>query len=172
MQKPLPAGLVVEDWPLERIKPYQDNPRTIPQAAVEKVARSIQEFGWRQPIVVDRAGVVIVGHVRRLAALRLQLETAPVHVARGLSAKKAKAYRLADNRTAEESSWDKDALVGELASLHDMGIDGLDLGFDPAELSNVIPNFQPVDGNEVKPLDRMLEVDCPKCGHRFERRAR
>ena len=64
-------------WPLERIFPYARNARQIPPEAIEKVARSIREFGWRQPIVVDTDGVIIVGHVRLLAAKKLGLEEAP-----------------------------------------------------------------------------------------------
>ena len=67
-------------WPLARIIPYARNARKIPPAAVDKVAASIQEFGWRQPIVVDGQGVIICGHARLLAAQKLGYEQAPVHV--------------------------------------------------------------------------------------------
>jgi ParB-like chromosome segregation protein Spo0J len=73
-------------WPLDKIHPYARNARQIPAKAIDKVAPSIREFGWRQPIVVDNDGVIIVGHVRLLAAQKLGLKEAPVHVARNLSA--------------------------------------------------------------------------------------
>ncbi len=74
-------ALSVEWWPLSKPVPYEANPRVISEAAVEKVALSIGEYGWRQPIVVDEAGVVVAGHTRLLAAQKLGRETVPVHVA-------------------------------------------------------------------------------------------
>ncbi|MFO0866145.1 MAG: ParB N-terminal domain-containing protein, partial [Gemmataceae bacterium] len=107
------------------LKPYPNNPRHN-EAAVDAVARSIQEFGFRQPLVVDEENVVVVGHTRLLAAQKLGLETVPVHVATGLSPEQLKAYRLADNKTAQLSEWDDDKLTAELMELSQAGID-LDL---------------------------------------------
>lgn len=127
--------LAIEPWPVERPIPYERNPRVVPKAAIEKVAASIASFGFRQPIVVDGAGVVIVGHTRLAAARKLGLTTVPVHVARGLSPAQVKAYRLADNRSAQESDWDVDLLGIELQDLADLGLE-LDLtGFDSDELA-------------------------------------
>src|SRR6266851_3910808 len=100
--------------PLASIRPYENNPR-INEAAVDAVAASIRQFGFRQPLVVDEAGVIIVGHTRYKAALKLGLTEVPVHVAVGLSPTQAKAYRIADNQTAQLSGWDDDKLVQELA---------------------------------------------------------
>src|SRR3984957_6162820 len=105
---------------LSEIKPYENNPR-LNDAAVEAVAASIKEFGFRQPIVVDEEGVIIVGHTRYKAALKLGLEEVPIHVAVGLSPEQATAYRLADNRTAAIASWDEDKLPLELMALQEMG---------------------------------------------------
>ena len=91
------------------IKPYEKNPRLNDQA-VEAVAASIREFGFQQPLVVDQAGVIIVGHTRYKAALLLGLERVPVHVATGLSPAQVKAYRIADNQTASLSQWNYDLL--------------------------------------------------------------
>src|SRR5690606_321781 len=96
--------------PIERVIPYARNPRNN-KAAVAKVAASIREFGWRQPIVVDSNMVVIVGHTRLLAAQQLGLENVPVHIAEGLTEAQVKAYRLADNRTHEEAEWDSELLA-------------------------------------------------------------
>lgn len=115
--------LAVEPWPLERVTPYRHNPRKIPPEAVHAVAKSLAAYGWRQPIVVDEAGVVIAGHVRRLAALELGLTTVPVHVAVGLSKAQARAYRLMDNKSADEATWDNAALADELLGLLDDGFD-------------------------------------------------
>src|SRR5450756_130640 len=112
--------LAVEWWPIARPVPYERNPRLAPEAAIAKVAASLKEYGWRQPIVVDREGVIVVGHTRLLAAQRLGLAHVPVHVATDLSPAQIKAYRLADNRSAQETSWDYALLpieIGELAAL-------------------------------------------------------
>lgn len=121
----------VEQRPIESVRPYENNPRHN-DAAVDAVAASIQEFGFRQPIVVNQEGVIIVGHTRHKAALKLGRKTVPVHVATGLSPAQVKAYRIADNQTAALSSWDDDKLAVELGQLQ--GLD-MDLGLTgiPAE---------------------------------------
>ena len=90
----------IEQWKLSDIKPYPGNPRQN-DAAVDAVAESIREFGFRQPIVVDAEGVIICGHTRYKAALKLGLEKVPVHVATDLTPAQIKAYRIADNKTAD-----------------------------------------------------------------------
>src|SRR6185436_6503649 len=103
----------IEQRKLADIKPYDNNPR-LNDAAVDTVAASIREFGFRQPIVVDSDGVIVVGHTRWKAAQKLGLERVPVHVAAELSPEQAKAYRLADNQTATLSEWDPERLAVEL----------------------------------------------------------
>ena len=128
----------VSMWPLERIIPYARNARKIPPGAVNKVAVSIKEFGWRQPIVVDREGVIICGHARLLAAQKLGLVTAPVHVAENLSPAQVRAYRLLDNRSHEETTWDEVLLGLELLDLKATGI-ALDLtGFNLDEIDEFL----------------------------------
>ena len=139
----------VQSWSIDKPSPYGRNPRKISDKAVDKVAASIKEFGFRQPIVVDENGIIIVGHARLLAAQRLGLKKVPVHVAEGLSEVQARAYRLADNRTGEEASWDAELLTFELAEL-----DGFDLeltGFDPAELSALVPPTEGDTGEDEAP---------------------
>jgi site-specific DNA-methyltransferase (adenine-specific) len=127
----------VEMRPLGSIRPYHNNPRHNDDA-VEAVARSIREFGFRQPIVVDEQGVIIVGHTRYKAAVLLGLPEVPVHVAVGLSPEKAKAYRLADNQTATLAQWDDDKLAQELAQLQDLDIDLALTGFSSADLQRLL----------------------------------
>ncbi|MGJ0397427.1 MAG: ParB N-terminal domain-containing protein [Methylocystis sp.] len=131
------TALAVETWPIERVRPYEGNPRVISDAAIEKVAASINAFGWRQPLVVDREGVLVVGHTRLLAAQRLGLASVPVHVAADLTPEAARAYRLADNRTGEESRWNPDALDFELKALGETSFDLALTGFDPIELPTI-----------------------------------
>ena len=94
----------IEQRQLNDIVPYDNNPRQNDDA-VEAVARSIQEFGFRQPIVTDENNVIICGHTRYKAAKQLGLETFPVHIATDLTAEQVRAYRLADNASSEKSSW-------------------------------------------------------------------
>lgn len=121
---------------LSDIRPYPGNPRH--NDAVAAVANSIREFGFRQPIVVDVEGVIIVGHTRYKAALKLGLEKVPVHVAKDLTPAQIKAYRLADNKTADLSDWNYDLLPIELAELQGMNYDLGLLGFDQDELAKLL----------------------------------
>lgn len=127
----------VEMRPIGTIRPYDQNPRHN-DAGVDATAASIREFGWRQPIVVDEQNVIIVGHTRYKAALKLRLEMVPVHVAVGLSPAQAKAYRIADNQTATLSAWDDDKLPIELAQLQAMDFDLNLTGFTADELMRLL----------------------------------
>ena len=127
----------IEMRKVDEVKPYEQNPR-INEDAVEAVAKSIQEFGFRQPIVVDEEGVIVVGHTRWKAAKKLGIEEVPVHVATDLSPEKAKAYRLADNRVAELADWDYDLLPIELTDLREQDFDLDLLGFSSEELEKML----------------------------------
>lgn len=119
------------------IRPYEKNPR-INDAAVDAVAKSLREYGWRQPIVVDSDGIIIVGHTRWKAAQKLGIEHVPVHVATDLSEAQIKAYRIADNQTATIAQWDYELLPLELADLQAMNFDLDLLGFAQDELANLL----------------------------------
>src|ERR1700720_4303604 len=108
------AGLTIEIWPIDKPIDYPQNARKWTQKAVEKVAASIREYGWRQPVVVDAQGVIVIGHLRRAAGRWLRLREVPVHVAWDLSPEQIRGLRLADNRTNEESDWNEDLLKLEL----------------------------------------------------------
>jgi DNA modification methylase len=123
--------------PISSIHPYEGNPRVNDQA-VAAVAASIKEFGFRQPIVVDEQGEIVVGDTRYRAARELGLERVPVHVATGLTPAQLKAYRLADNQTATLSHWDDDRLVLELAELQKMDFDLKLTGFSVEELLQIM----------------------------------
>lgn len=125
-------------WPVAKIIPYARNARKISAKAVDKVASSIKEFGWRQPIVVDKEGVIIAGHTRLLAAHKLCMEQAPVHVAQNLTPAQVKAYRLMDNRSNDEAEWDMDLLGPELLDLQGLDLDLSLTGFDDSELARYL----------------------------------
>lgn len=111
---------------LDEIHPYEKNPRQN-EDAVQYVANSIKEFGWKQPIVVDKNGVIIAGHTRYKAAKKLGIEKVPVITADDLTEEQVKAYRLADNKTGEFAQWDMDFLNQELGDILDLNMD--DFGF-------------------------------------------
>jgi len=157
----------IEQWNIDRIRPYEKNPRRNDKA-VQAVADSIKEFGFRQPIVVDGDGVIVVGHTRYKAALKLGLEKAPVHVAKDLTPQQARAYRLADNRSAEDSQWDIDLLPIELGELRDEGFDLKLVGFAEKELTEYLRQFDTdLDEGQADSDEAIETVRCPKCGHEF-----
>lgn len=162
----------VESWEITRPIPYSRNPRRN-EGAIAKVAGSLKEFGWRQPIVVDTEGVIIAGHTRLLAAQKLGLSQVPVHIATDLSPQQIKAYRLADNRVAQEAQWDNELLILELEELKEEGFD-LDLtGFEQEEIEQLGPvNFEPGTEDDQGQLDQLEPkwIDCPHCGKEFDLR--
>lgn len=117
---------------LDDIRPYERNPRRN-EAAVEYVANSLREFGWKQPIVIDKDGVIVAGHTRYKAALSLGWETAPCVIADDLTPKQIKAYRIADNKVSDLSIWDNKLLLEELEELAQIDCD-LFTGFDVGDL--------------------------------------
>ena len=116
---------------------YPGNPRSN-DGAVDAVAASILEFGFRQPIVVDEAGVIVCGHTRWKAAQKLGLDRVPVHVADDLTPEQIRAYRIADNKTAELAGWNLELLSSELVGLQDLDIDWRLLGFDDDDLAKLL----------------------------------
>lgn len=150
--------------PVQDVHPYPNNPR-INRDAVDKVAASLKEFGFRQPIVVDKDHVIIAGHTRLEAAKQLGMNEVPVLVADDLSAEQVKAYRLADNKTAEFSGWDTGKLDLELADILDidMGLFGFEQvePFDEEALEDL---FEDAPEKEKEPK----RIQCPHCGEWIE----
>jgi hypothetical protein len=134
----------IEMWPIDRPKDYPKNARKWSANAVEKVASSIKEYGWRQPVVVDSDGVIIIGHLRRAAGRHAAMTECPVHVANDLTPEQVRGLRIMDNRSHEEAGWDYDLLGPELIDLQRLGF-GLELtGFDEQELAKAM--MQQTDG--------------------------
>jgi len=127
----------VIELPLGQIIPYARNPRQN-EKAIATVAASIAEFGWRQPIVVDENMVILAGHTRLAAAQQLGLKSAPVHVAKGLTGTQAQAFRIMDNRSAENADWMEDLLGLELSDLLDADYDLELTGFTGEELNSLL----------------------------------
>jgi len=127
----------VKQTAIDDVIPYARNPRKNGDA-ITKVAASLKEFGWQQPIVVDSEMVVIAGHTRLAAARTLGMEKVPVVIADGLTPAQVKAYRLADNRVSQEAQWDDELLSVELEELLADGYNLSETGFDEDELASLL----------------------------------
>ena len=160
-------SMLVEQWPLDRIIPYANNPRQN-DAAVDAVTESIRQFGFRVPIIVDRDGVIVAGHTRLKAAAKLGLATAPVHVAKDLSPEQVKALRLADNKTHELATWDFGKLAEEFKGLP-ADLDLTAFGFTQEEIDAVLAGITIPEDNADIDEDALKETshECPKCGFKW-----
>lgn len=128
----------VERWPIEDLIPSVRNSRTHSDEQVRQIAASIEEFGWTVPVLVDEAGELIAGHGRLLAANLLGLTDVPVMVARGWTEEQKRAYRIADNKLAENAGWDLDALRLEMSDLQATGFEIPVIGFSDQELMGLL----------------------------------
>lgn len=148
----------VQERPLKDVHPAGNNPRSISKKAIEITAASIKRFGWQQPIVVDKRGVILAGHTRLKAAQHLKLKTVPVVVAEHLTDEEARAYRIADNRTSDYTTWDYPELVNQL---EDLELDfGDELGVD--DWRGIIDEFvtrAEEDYEDLTRIDLEEEID-------------
>lgn len=147
------AEIKAVEMKLSDLVPYENNPRKN-QKAVEAVKNSIEQFGFKNPIIVDENNVIISGHTRRLAAMELGIETVPVVVATDLTEEQVMAFRLADNRAASFSYWDEEKLKEEIAEIND--IDLSDFGFKKDKIEDIFR----------EKADKKIHV-CPKCGYEW-----
>ena len=143
----------IQNIEIEKVIPYENNPRK--NQSVEKVASSIKDFGFQQPIVVDKNMVVIVGHTRLMGAKKLGLSRVPVEKA-DLDEAKAKAYRIADNRVNEDSGWDNKLLQDELNKLLNFEIDLNMTGFTNDELDSL---FSKEEVEFLEPVGEVIQDD-------------
>ena len=128
----------IEIADITSIKPYENNPRKLSETAIQKVAMSLKEYGFRQPIVVDKDRVIVAGHTRFRASKKLGLKQVPISIIDNLTEEQINAYRIADNRTAEESEWDNELLKMEIKELEakDFKLDLL--GFNDEQLNDIL----------------------------------
>lgn len=146
---------------LNQIKPYEKNPRRNDDA-VDKVANSIKEFGFKVPIIIDKNNVIVAGHTRYKASQKLGLKEVPCIIADDLTEEQIKAYRLADNKVAELAEWDFKLLHEELDSLMDLDFDMQDFGFyiDNSFSFDEIFEPQPAEAKPKQPKAEPEETYC------------
>ena len=136
----------VHDISIYDIKDYENNPRRISEEVVNAVASSIREFGFKQPIVIDKNNVIVCGHTRVRAAKKLGIEEIPCIIADDLTPEQIKAFRLADNKTSELSAWDFDKL--------DLELEELNLDFDMGEFGFEGEGIKQITANENKEISK------------------
>lgn len=156
--------LKIEYKNVKDIIPYENNPRVI-EKAVDAVAESIREFGFKNPIILDKANVIVAGHTRLKAAEKLGIEKVPVIYADDLTEDQVKAFRLADNKVSEFSEWDFDKLEQELESI-DMDLS--DFGFNSADICLDVNDEDFLTDTEITKTKEPKKVICPGCGKEFE----
>lgn len=149
----IPVPERVEQWPLDRLVPYDRNPRTHSPEQITKIAASMLEFGWTNPILVDEKAGILAGHGRLIAARQLGLETVPVVELTHLTDAQKRAYILADNRLALDAGWDEELLAAELKALEGLDYDLALTGFDVDELHDLLEDEEAVEVPAPEPPD-------------------
>lgn len=177
MNRQLAVAERIEHWPTDRLKPYARNARTHSPEQVDKIAASIVEFGFTNPILVDSDDGIIAGHGRLMAAIKLAMETVPVVVLDHLTDAQRRAYIIADNRLALDAGWDEALLAAELADLQaedfDLALTGFEadeiddlLSFeDEDEVGNSEPSAGPDDVPEFTVVPTSVEGDLWRLGN-------
>lgn len=154
--------------------PYARNSRTHSPQQIDKIAASIREFGFLNPIIVDGANGIIAGHGRVLAAQKLGLDVLPTIEASHLTDAQRRAYVITDNRLALDARWDNDMLKVEIADLKAEGFDLSLTGFELSEVAAILdePDFEPGTEDDQGKLDQLAPriVQCPHCGQEYDLR--
>lgn len=154
----------IEYLKMDEIIPYENNPRKNDDA-VQYVKKSIEQFGFKVPIVIDKDNVIVAGHTRYKAAQELGLEKVPCIIADDLTEEQVKAFRLADNKVSEHAKWDNELLYAELDGLADFNM--ADFGF--IELADLDIDSFFEEGEQKEPSEpEEKEIKCPHCGLYFK----
>ena len=154
--------LNIEYININEIKPYKNNPKKNDKA-VEKVVASIKEFGFKNPIIIDKNMEIITGHTRFKAAIKLKMDKVPIIRAEDLTEEQVKAYRIADNKTGEIAEWDTDLLLEEINKLKLNNYDIESTGFDEKDIKELIDQTnKPIDIDELlTELDTKTSIEKP-----------
>jgi DNA modification methylase len=148
----------IELWPLDRLIPYEKNPRTHSEEQIVQIAASIAEFGFTNPLLVDSRDGIIAGHGRLLAARKLELSQVPVIVLDHLSEAQKRAYIIADNKLALNAGWDEELLAAELVELEREGFDLELTGFSESELAELMPESAGMMETPEAQIDNAAEL--------------
>lgn len=152
---------------ISEINEYQNNPR-INDEAIEPVMESIKNFGFLVPVVLDKSNVIIAGHTRKKVAEKLHMETIPCIYAEYLTEEQVKAFRLADNKTAEFSQWDIEKLEKELSDIMDIDMESL-FHFADFDTENIdVSDDDFLQQYESSQNKKNKMIVCPHCGKEFE----
>ncbi len=162
----------IENLPVDHLVPYANNARTHSDEQVAQIAASIREFGFTNPVLVDKDGTIVAGHGRVLAARKLGMAKVPCLRLAHLTPHQVKAYVLADNRLALNAGWDEELLKVELTGLNELGFDTSILGFSQEEIDRMLADYDEVTTPEgVTEYDvedfNKLNHRCPRCGFEF-----
>ena len=149
---------------ISELKAYENNPRRISDKAIDVVANSIKEFGFKVPCVITSDNVIVTGHTRVQAAQKLGLKEVPCIVADDLTPEQVKAFRLIDNKTSELSGWDFEKLDLELEKLPDFDIGSFGFEIKTEKKENKVENTE-IDIEDFN--DEKFENECPRCGFKF-----
>ena len=152
--------------PISEIIPYDKNPRKNDEA-IEIVAKSIKEFGFINPIILDDENIVVAGHTRLKAAMKLGITEIPILRVDNLSNEQIAAFRIMDNKSSEKASWDYEVLKAEFTDLKEAGVDLNLTGFEELEINSVFEDSNN-DANEIEKLGNLV-ITCPKCSNKFKK---
>jgi ParB-like chromosome segregation protein Spo0J len=160
-----PGAREITMLPVEALKPYGRNPRKHPDEQVQAIMRSIEQFGFTNPILVDDDNAILAGHGRLKAALMLGMKEVPVaHIAE-LTAAERRALIVADNQLAMTATWDIDLLASEIEGISQDGIDPTLLGFTEEEHASIERRGALAEEESVR---SPCEITCPSCGHTWK----
>lgn len=168
--------LEIKKADISSLKPHPKNPRIHPDSAIEKLVRSIKEFGWTNPVLVSKEGYILAGHARIKAAQKAGLREVPV-ICLPFDGVKAEAYMIADNKLQEDSSWDYEMLAGLLQELSDGTANLKITGFSEAEINSILFEINEIDIDDLniavneprepgssKGVPKKTGLCCPRCG--------
>ena len=155
----MPKNLKIRYISVDSIIPYSKNSRTHSDAQISQITKSIKEFGFTNPILIDEENIIIAGHGRLQAAKKLNLDKAPVITLEGLTDAQRKAYVIADNKLALNAGWDNFLLKVEMQSLINLDFDLDVIGFDEGEILNIMLDKEEGETDAEEEWTDMPEFD-------------
>ena len=157
---------------INELKPYENNSRTHDESQIKQICKSIKEYGWTNPVLIDEKGMIIAGHGRVEAGKKLDIKEVPCIVLSGLTEAQKKAYVIADNKMALNAGWDFNLLSLELENLKELDFDLELTGFSADEIDGLLSTNEDIENNDYEEQDLKENNTqlhkCPECGCEFE----